>query len=223
MHAFLAGSETPLGVLEMPGSVGIDEAGRGCLAGPVVAGAVALSPECAIPGLGDSKKIPRERREELAVAIRSSALAWGIGLVWPWEVDRVNILQASFRAMFKAARRCAGACPSPLTLSIDGPNIIPAPLFTELSWQGSLPRQQAVVRGDALVPVISAASILAKSFRDKLMRALARRYPGYGFERHKGYGVAEHLHALARYGPCRMHRMSFRKVRPDPMEQGNLL
>jgi ribonuclease HII len=92
-----------------------------------------------------------------------------------------------------------------------------------LAWPGPLPRQQAVIRGDALVPAISAASILAKCFRDKLMRALARRYPGYGFERHKGYGVVEHLQALARYGPCRMHRMSFRNVRPDRMEQRNLL
>ena len=213
----------PRGVVDMPGSVGIDEAGRGCLAGPVVAGAVALPTEFAMPGLGDSKKIPPESREELAVAIRSSALAWGIGLVWPWEIDRVNILQATFRAMIKAARRCAGACPSPLALSIDGPYIIPASLFALLAWQGPLPRQHAIIRGDALVPAISAASILAKSFRDKLMRALARRYPGYGFERHKGYCVAEHLHALARYGPCRMHRMSFRKVRPDRMEQGSFL
>ena len=223
MHAFRADFETPPGVADMPGSIGIDEAGRGCLAGPVVAGAVALPLKLPLPGLGDSKTIPPESREKLAVAIRSSALAWGIGLVWPWEVDRVNILQATFRAMIKAARHCAAACPSPLTLSIDGPYIIPEPLFAELSWQGPLPRQQAVIRGDASVPAISAASILAKCFRDKLMRALARRYPGYGFERHKGYGVAEHLRALAKYGPCRMHRMSFRKVRPDRMEQGSLL
>ena len=224
MYAFLAGSERPLCVMEMPVSVGIDEAGRGCLAGPVVAGAVAFSPEHTLPpGLGDSKKIPPERREELAVAIRSAALLWGIGLVWPWEIDRVNILQATFRAMIKAARRCAGLSPGPIALSIDGPHSIPAQLFAEFSWQGPPPRQQAVIRGDALVPVISAASILAKCFRDKLMRALARRYPGYGFERHKGYGVAEHLHALARRGPCRMHRMSFRKVRPAHREQGSLL
>ncbi|MCL2001674.1 MAG: ribonuclease HII [Planctomycetes bacterium] len=207
----------------MAGSVGIDEAGRGCLAGPVVAGAVVLPPAFDLPGLTDSKKIPPECREELAVAIRSSALAWGVGLVWPWEIDRVNILQATFRAMIKAARHCAGACPSPLSLSIDGPHIIPAPLFTALSWRGPPPRQEAVIRGDSLVPAISAASILAKSFRDKLMRALARRYPGYGFERHKGYGVAEHLQALVRHGPCRMHRMSFRNVRPEAMEQGTLL
>jgi ribonuclease HII len=207
----------------MPGSVGIDEAGRGCLAGPVVAGAVALPPDFDMPGLGDSKTIPPQRREALAAAIRSSAFAWGIGLVWPWEIDRVNILQATFRAMVKAARRCAGICPSPLTLSIDGPHVIPAPLFAALSWQGPLPRQEAVIRGDALVPAISAASIMAKCFRDKLMRALARRYPGYGFERHKGYAVAEHLQALARQGACRMHRMSFRKVRPEPREQGTLL
>jgi ribonuclease HII len=207
----------------MPGSVGIDEAGRGCLARPVVAGAVALPPDFDMPGLGDSKTIPPQRREALAVAIRSSALAWGIGLVWPWEIDRVNILQATFRAIVKAARHCAGTCPSPLTLFIDGPHVIPASLFAALSWPGLLPRQEAVIRGDALVPAISAASILAKCFRDKLMRALARRYPGYGFERHKGYAAAGHLQALARQGACRMHRMSFRKVRPEPREQGTLL
>ncbi|MCL2123459.1 MAG: ribonuclease HII, partial [Desulfovibrionaceae bacterium] len=211
------------GAADMPGSVGIDEAGCGCLAGPVVAGAVVLPPEFHMPGLGDSKKIPPELRKELAAAIRASALAWGIGLAWPWEIDRVNILQATFRAMIKAARRCAVACPSPLSFFIDGSHTIPEPLFTALSWQGLLPRQQAVIRGDALVPAISAASILAKTFRDKLMRALARRYPGYGFERHKGYGTVEHLQALAMYGPCRMHRLTFRKVRPEGMEQGTLL
>jgi ribonuclease HII len=207
----------------MPGNIGIDEAGRGCLAGPVVAGAVVLPAEFEMPGLGDSKKIPPERREKLAIALRSSVLAWGIGLVWPWEIDRVNILQATFRAMLKAARHCARCCPSPLSLSIDGSHIIPAPHFAALSWQGHLPRQQAVIRGDALVPAISAASILAKSFRDKLMCSLAGRYPAYGFERHKGYGTAEHLQALARHGPCRMHRMSFRGVRPESMEQASLL
>jgi len=220
MHPRLADSETPHGA--MPGSIGIDEAGRGCLAGPVVAVAVALPTDFSMPGLADSKKIPPGRREELAVAIRSSVLAWGIGLVWPWEIDRINILQATFCAMIKAARHCAGSCPSPLHLSIDGSHIIPAPLFAAFAWRGLPPRQQAIIRGDALVPAISAASILAKTFRDKLMRALARRYPGYGFERHKGYGTAEHLQALAMHGPCRMHRMSFRKVRPEDMGQQNL-
>ena len=204
----------------VPGIVGVDEAGRGCLAGPVVAGAVALPPDFDMPGLGDSKTIPPLRREELAVAVRASALAWGIGLAWPWEIDRVNILQATFRAMIRAARSCA--CPVPFSLSIDGSHVIPARLFAALSWPGPLPRQEAVIRGDALVPAISAASILAKTFRDKLMRALARRYPGYGFERHKGYGTAGHLQAIAGHGPCRMHRMSFRKVRPEGMEQGKL-
>ncbi|MCL1985488.1 MAG: ribonuclease HII [Betaproteobacteria bacterium] len=216
-------SGTPCGDVENPKIIGIDEAGRGCLAGPVVAGAVALPLKSNMLGLGDSKKIPPERREELAIAIRSSALAWGIGLAWPWEIDRLNILQATFRAMIKAARHCARVCPVPLSLSIDGSHIIPAPLFTTLPWQGPLPRQKAFIRGDANVPAISAASILAKTFRDKMMRTLARRYPDYGFERHKGYGTSEHLQALARYGPCRMHRMTFRKVRPEGMEQGSLL
>ena len=216
-------SERPRDAVAVSGSIGIDEAGRGCLAGPVVAGAVLLPQECELPGLGDSKKIPPERREELAVLIRSSSLVWGIGLVWPWEIDRINILQATFCAMIKAARRCSGTCPAPLRLAIDGSHVIPAPLFTLYSWPGALPRQQAVVRGDALVPAISAASILAKTFRDSLMRALARRYPGYGFERHKGYGTTEHLQSLAERGPCRMHRMTFRKVRPEGKVQDSLL
>jgi ribonuclease HII len=222
MHPLLADSGIPR-TADMPENIGIDEAGRGCLAGPVVAGAVVLPSEFDMPGLGDSKKIPPRRREELAAAIRSAAVAWGLGLAWPWEIDRINILQATFCAMIRAARRCVGACPSPLSLSIDGSHIIPASLFAALFWPGLLPRQQAVIRGDALVPAISAASILAKSFRDKLMRALARRYPRYGFERHKGYGAPEHLQALARHGACRMHRMTFRKVRPEGMAQGNLL
>ena len=222
LSALPADFAAPRDMAEAPGSVGIDEAGRGCLAGPVVAGAVVLPPGFTMPGLGDSKKIPPERRERLAVAIRSSVLAWGIGLVWPWEIDRINILQATFYAMIKAAQHCAGACASPPSLFIDGSHIIPSPFFAGHSWQGLLPRQQAVIRGDAFVPAISAASILAKTFRDRLMRALARRYPAYGFEYHKGYGTAEHLRALAAHGPCRMHRMSFSKVRPEAKAQGSL-
>jgi len=125
--------------------------------------------------------------------------------------------------MIKAARHCTGVCPEPLNLAIDGPYVIPAPLFALFAWSEILPRQRAFIRGDALVPAISAASILAKSFRDRLMRALARRYPGYGFECHKGYGTAKHLQALAAYGPCRMHRVSFRKVRSEGTGQGRLL
>ena len=111
--------------------------------------------------------------------------------------------------MIKATRRCA-----PGGLLIDGPHIIPTALFAEFGL--APPRQKAVVRGDVLVPAISAASVLAKTFRDKLMRALTRRFPGYGFERHKGYGAREHLEALAALGPCRMHRLTFRRVRPEP-------
>jgi ribonuclease HII len=202
----------------------VDEAGRGCLAGPVVAAAVVLPPVYELPGLGDSKTISPPRREELALRVRSCAAAWGIGLAWPWEIDRINILQATFRAMLRAARRCAPSFPSAsFELCIDGPYRIPSFLFTPPVWRWPAPRQTAVVRGDALVPDISAASILAKCFRDRLMLALARRWSGYGFERHKGYGTAEHLRALADKGPCRMHRLSFRPLRREAARQGSLL
>lgn len=201
------------------GCAGIDEAGRGCLAGPVVAAAVVLPPRCALPGLTDSKKLSPQRREQLALSIRSSAVAWGLGLAWPGEIDRVNILQATFRAMFRAARACAARGPRVNELLIDGPHTIPSFLFDQYSREPA-PAQKAVVGGDALVPSISAASILAKTFRDKLMRALARRRPGYGFERHKGYGTEEHLTALAALGPCPLHRLSFRRVRPEMKQAG---
>jgi ribonuclease HII len=205
-------------------SAGVDEAGRGCLAGPVVAAAVVLPPAYDLPGLGDSKKIPPLRREALALKIRSCATAWGIGLAWPREIDDINILQATFRAMLRAARRCVPSSPVvSLELCIDGPHRIPSFLFAPPVWPWPAPGQKAVVRGDALVPGISAASILAKCFRDGLMRALARRWKGYGFERHKGYGTAEHLRALADRGPCRMHRLSFRPLRREVARQGSLL
>jgi ribonuclease HII len=117
--------------------------------------------------------------------------------------------------MLRAARRCPAG-----ELLIDGQHVIPPALFAGLGL--TPPRQTAVVRGDALIPAISAASVLAKTFRDKLMRALARRFPGYGFERHKGYGAREHLEALAALGPCRMHRLTFRRVRPEAARQGRL-
>ncbi len=196
---------------------GIDEAGRGCLAGPVVAAAVVLPPSCDLPGLADSKTLTPARREALAAAIRVSAVAWGVGISRPAEIDRVNILQATFRAMIRAARACGAA-----ELLIDGPHVIPPHLFA--AFGRTAPKQRAVVRGDALIPCISAASILAKCFRDRIMLAVARRRPGYGFERHKGYGTAEHLAALAEFGPCPMHRRSFRRVRPEePARQGSLL
>lgn len=198
---------------------GIDEAGRGCLAGPVVAAAVILPKKWTIPGLDDSKVVPATRRAGMAAEIGAVAVAWGLGVVWPWEIDRINILEATFKAMSRAVRTMKVA---PERLLVDGNKTIP--LFWLQRETGRSWPQKAIVDGDALVPVISAASILAKVYRDTLMEKLHVRYAGYGFEKHKGYGTREHLEALERLGPCRMHRLTFRKVRPETgMTQGSLL
>lgn len=197
--------------------IGVDEAGRGCLAGPVVAAAVIL-PETLdikadLPGLNDSKQLSAREREALAPRVRSLALAWGIGLSWPPEIDRVNILNATFRAMSRAVL-CLGD--SPLPLLIDGNQII-----RESEWRAArnrvpgLPRQTAIIKGDARIPTIAAASILAKVFRDSLMTALDKRYPGYSFAAHKGYASARHCAAIAALGSCALHRRSFRKTGPE--------
>ena len=167
---------------------GIDEAGRGCLAGPVVAAAVILPEGAVIPGLADSKVLSPTRRDGLAAEIGAVALAWGLGVVWPPEIDRINILQATLKAMCHAASVLKVR---PKGLLIDGNQTIPAPLFRQRAacWPSS-PRQKSIVDGDALVPVISAASIIAKTFRDMLMDKLDNRYPGYGFAKHKGLGRA---------------------------------
>lgn len=187
---------------------GVDEAGRGCLAGPVVAGAVILPVSCDIPGLDDSKKLSEKRRDELAVLIRQRAVCWSLGLAWPAEIDRVNILQATFLAMSRAVARLRHA---PSFAYIDGDKTVPHLTIA----------QRAVVGGDGCVPCISAASIMAKTFRDHLMTRLERRYPGYGFALHKGYGTKAHMQAVVEQGPCRMHRMTFRGVRRDePKKKG---
>ncbi len=182
-------------------TAGVDEAGRGCLAGPVVAAACILPESYELPGLTDSKALSAHRREVLAVGIRAQAVAWALGVAWPAEIDRVNILQASLRSMERAVARLRVR---PRLLLVDGNRLCQAPLA-----------QRAIVGGDALVPAISAASILAKTWRDHLMAVLDRKYPGYGLAIHKGYGTAAHLEALRRLGPTSMHRMSFRGVRPD--------
>ncbi len=200
-------------------SLGIDEAGRGCLAGPVVAAAVLLPPaleENVLCGLDDSKKLKAAARQNLAEAIRRHALAFGLGLMWQADIDRINILQATFHAMSKAAvsllqryERQYETPIAPMLLHIDGNKTLPSPV---LSYYWHLPRpplQEALVGGDGLVPSISAASIMAKTFRDKLMKSLHRRWPQYNFAKHKGYGTKEHLAALRQYGPCPLHRMSF--------------
>jgi len=195
---------------------GVDEAGRGCLAGPVVAGACILPEEFDLPGLTDSKKLTAARREALYPLIRGQAVAWAVGISWPGEIDRVNILQATFLAMGRAVRAMKVL---PGFLRIDGDKVIPAHAL------GLRVAQEWVVGGDGCVPAISAASVLAKTFRDRLMIKLGRRYPGYGLEKHMGYGTPVHLEAVARLGPCRMHRLTFRGVRPEPeaQRQGSLL
>jgi len=177
---------------------GIDEVGRGPLAGPVVAAAVIL-PEREIAGLGDSKTLTARRRAVLDELIRESAVAWALGRAEVEEIDRLNILQATFLAMRRAVEALRLA---PDYAWVDGKHcpVLPCPV-------------EAVIGGDALVPAIGAASIIAKQARDAEMVALAERYPGYGFERHKGYGTRDHLDALQCLGPSPIHRRSFRPVR----------
>ena len=177
---------------------GVDEVGRGPLAGPVVAGAVVLDPERPIEGLRDSKELTAARRDELAAEIRERAHAWALGRAEVAEIDRINILRAALVAM----RRAVEGLPLGVRVAyIDG-NIAP-----------TLPcASVAVVGGDATVPAISAASIIAKVARDGEMAAAATRYPGYGFECHKGYATAAHLDSLRRLGPTPLHRRTFAPV-----------
>jgi ribonuclease HII len=178
---------------------GIDEAGRGPLAGPVVAAAVLLAPDRPIAGLRDSKRLSAAQRERLAVAIRDQSLAWALGRAEAAEIDRLNILRATLLAMRRA---------------LDGLAVRPARALVDGNRCPELPCDcEAVVRGDARVPAISAASILAKVARDAEMLALDRLWPGYGFAVHKGYPTRLHLEALVRLGPSAVHRRSFGPVR----------
>jgi ribonuclease HII len=184
-----------------PGTLvaGIDEAGRGPLAGPVVAAAVILPQGCCPVGLDDSKKVPAPRREALAALISQVALAWAIGVSPVAEIDQENIHQAGFRAMRRALTSLALP---PGHLLVDGYRIPGTPVA-----------QTAIKQGDGLCAAIAAASILAKVARDRMMREYHRLYPQYGFDRHKGYGTAGHLSALSAFGPCPWHRQSFAPVR----------
>ncbi len=177
---------------------GVDEAGRGPLAGPVVAAAVILDPARQVRGLRDSKVLSPERREELAVRIRERAIAWATGSADVAEIDRLNILHATMLAMRRAVE-ALGVVPEEAL--VDG-NRCPALAC----------RTRAIVKGDRDVKAISAASILAKTTRDALLVELDRAYPQYGFAQHKGYGTPEHLAALQRHGPCPLHRRSFAPV-----------
>ena len=176
---------------------GIDEAGRGPLAGPVCAAAVILPPDCDIPGLNDSKKLSEKKREALFPVIQEKALAFGIGWATAEEIDRVNILQATFLAMARAVE----ALPTPADYALVDGNRRP-PLGMPV---------QTLVGGDGLSASIAAASILAKVTRDRWMEELDGQYPQYGFAVHKGYGTKRHYAALTEFGPCPIHRRSFLK------------
>jgi ribonuclease HII len=178
---------------------GVDEAGRGPLAGPVVIAAVVLNPDRPIDGLDDSKKLNEKRREALFPLIMERCRAWAVIEIDAAEIDRINILQATLLGMKQAVEQLV---PPPSLALIDGNQ---APDLNCIV--------RTIVRGDSLEPAISAASILAKVTRDRLMKKLHIDYPVYGFDRHKGYPTADHLARLARYGPCPIHRRSFAPVR----------
>ncbi|MBT8054577.1 MAG: ribonuclease HII [Gammaproteobacteria bacterium] len=180
-------------------TAGVDEAGRGPLAGPVVVAAVILDPGNPVDGLDDSKKLSEKQREELFPLIRDRALAWSVVEVDVEEIDTLNILQATLLGMQRAVQALS---PAPALALVDG-NRAPS-LDCEV---------RTIVQGDRLEPAISAASILAKVSRDRLMSEFHRHYPCYGFDRHKGYPTAEHMRLLQKHGPCAIHRKSFAPVR----------
>jgi ribonuclease HII len=178
---------------------GVDEAGRGPLAGPVYAAAVIINPRARIEGVADSKTLPAAERERLAGLIREHAHAWAVGIATVEEIDRFNILRASLLAMSRAVQ---GLRIAPELALVDG-NQCP-PLFC---------RTRTVVQGDARIPAISAASIIAKTERDAEMARLHAKFPQYGLDRHKGYATLDHIEALQRFGACDVHRRSFAPVR----------
>ncbi len=185
---------------------GLDEAGRGCLAGPVVAAAVVLAPGTEIPGLDDSKRLSPRARQSLVPVIRRRALAVGVGACSPAEVDRLNVLWASMEAMRRAALALAAPDGTPLVpdvLLVDGNREIPG-----VPWP-----QETVVKGDAKSLSIAAASVIAKTTRDAVMVDLDAAFPVYGWAGHKGYPTAAHYAALAEHGPSPHHRQSFRLTR----------
>ena len=177
---------------------GIDEAGRGALFGPVVAAAVILNPKRRIVGLDDSKKLPADRRAELALRIREHALAWAVAEVDSSRIDAWNIYQASRQAMTAALQQLS---------------VVPDYLLIDAMQLDVLIEQRSLIKGDARSVSIAAASILAKTYRDACLDRLDADFPGYGLARHKGYGTPVHLEALRRLGPTPLHRFSFAPVR----------
>ncbi len=193
--------ETPLyesGVVHL---AGVDEAGRGCLAGPVVAAAVILPRGLEIEGLDDSKKLTEKERERLFDLIAKKAISTAVGCVKHDEIDRINILRAALKAM---------------RIAVDQLSVIPEHLLIDGPWpiEHSIP-QTPIKKGDALSRVIAAASIIAKVTRDRMMCDLERKYPQFKFSVHKGYGTELHLSELAKHGPSAIHRMTFRGVKKD--------
>lgn len=186
---------------------GVDEAGRGPMAGPVCAAAVILPPEFDQADIRDSKKLSATRREELAAIIQEQALAWDVATIDARQIDRINILTATREAMRMAIERLPMV---PELILADGMQ----PDFTRIA------PGERLVGGDNLSLCIGAASILAKVHRDALMKRYSIQYPGYGFARHKGYGTREHLQAIRRMGPCPIHRMSFGALREYRREEG---
>ena len=176
---------------------GVDEAGRGPLAGPVAAGAVILPKDCTILYLNDSKKLSEKRREELFLEIREKAVSYSVGIVGPERIDEINILQATYEAMRQ---------------SVSGLGVVPDLLLNDAVTIPELAIPQVpIIKGDAKSVSIAAASILAKVTRDHLMEEYDRQFPQYGFAKHKGYGTAAHVAAIREFGPCPIHRRSFLK------------
>ena len=183
---------------------GVDEAGRGPLAGPVVASAVVLDPHAGIKGLADSKKLTAKRREVLAVEVKQRSLAWSVAWADAAEIDSINILAATMLAMRRAI---LGLALTPAKVQVDG-NRLP-----NLRFDGIVLAGEAIIGGDDSVPAISAASIIAKTTRDRMMVEFDKIYPRYEFARHKGYGTEVHRERLREFGPCRLHRQTFAPVR----------
>jgi ribonuclease HII len=198
------GLERLLGVAGFDLVAGVDEAGRGCLAGPVVAAAVIMDPRRSIPGVDDSKKLTAAARERLEEKVQQASLAWAVAEVSPRVIDRINILEATRRAMLQALDELD---PAPECAVIDA---VPLRRLTI----PCLP----MVRGDSVCYAVACASILAKVARDRIMQQLDHRYPHYGFAQHKGYGAPSHLQALREYGPSPVHRLTFGSVLPRRQE-----
>ncbi len=186
---------------------GVDEAGRGPLAGPVVAAAVVLGMGHGIEGLDDSKKLTARRREKLAAGICAKALGWGLGIIGPARIDEVNIRNASLEAMSRSLSQLLAQGLQPDLVLVDGRDLF------ELPPRSPLLVQRAFVGADGLSEAVAAASIVAKVYRDTLMIEYHAMWPQYHFERHKGYPTAEHRRLLKLHGPCEIHRRSFRGVK----------